>query len=111
MAEEFKHNVEAYITVLRTEKEQAKTLADTRAKKRKMVERLKHYMLQEDMETANVSNIATLTRVPKHRIQALKRDTVEAWAAQVLGEGSLQEVDKLYDSREVKTVEELVVKT
>lgn len=110
MAEEFKHNLEVYIQVLRQEKEQAKVLADLRAHKRKINEQLKQYMLSLNLEEAYVKNTATVNRIPKRRILALKRPTVEAWAKEVMGsERSLQEVSRLYDAREVKTVEELVV--
>lgn len=110
MAEEFKHNLEVYIQVLRQEKEQAKVLADLRAHKRKINEQLKQYMLSLNLEEAYVKNTATVNRIPKRRILALKRPTVEAWAKEVMGsERSLQEVSRLYDAREVKTVEELVI--
>ena len=111
MAEEFKRNVETYISVLREERDQAKALADIRATKRQLNEKLKKYMMAQELDEATVPNTATLSRVPKRRILALKRPAVEAWAKDIFGNGdrSLQEVSRLYDTREVKTVEELLV--
>lgn len=110
--EDFKTNVESYIAILREEKEQSKMLSNIRQQKRRVNDLIKQYMSQREIENAEIPHMATLRRVQKRRFLALKREDVEAWAREVIGGGerSLQEVDKLYDTREVKTSEELVVK-
>lgn len=111
MAAEFKLNVETYIQVLREEKAQAKLLSDIRQQKRKLNDRLKQYMTHMEYDKASVTDMATVRMVQKRRFLGLKRENIESWAREVFGsDRSLQEVDKLYDTREIKTSEELVVK-
>lgn len=109
--EDFKNNVRTYIDVLRNEKRLSKELSDLRGHKRKMKEALADWMARQDLEHLEVNDLASLTRVPRKRVQTLKRQAVEQWAQQVLGgdERGLQEVGKLYDARDVKHVEDLLV--
>lgn len=111
MSEEFKKNVELFISILREEKDRSKELSELRTTKKRVKEEIRQWMLAQELDEATVPNTATLTRVPRKRVQALKRQAVESWARQVLGgdERSLQEVGKLYDSRDVKHIDDLVV--
>lgn len=107
----FKEQVLLYIEVLKEEQGRAKELAELRKHKKRLRDDITKHMRTQDMDDATIPDTATISRTTKRRLQTLKRSSVEAWLAGVLGEEgrATEEVGKLYDARDIVETDELTV--
>lgn len=109
---ELKEAVLAYIDVIKEEKSRAKQLAELRANKKRLREDLSDLLRSTGNDGAVIEGVATVSRTSRRRLQPLKRTAVEEWAAGLLGgaDRGAEEVSRLYDTRDVSTVEDLTVR-
>lgn len=109
--EDIIHQAEVLKQVFGQEKALTEQLSKVRAKRNELKAAISQYLKEQELDEATFPDIATFKLVSHKRFGSLKRKTVEGWAQSIVGEQkkSLQEVKKLYDTRECKFVEDLLI--
>ena len=111
LKEQLKHDTDLLEEVENEEKTRAKEVSQLRSEKRRLNQAIGQHMVALGLDEATVPSGTTISRTERRRVQPLKKTAVQAWACQLLGDKQrgLQEVGRLYDAREVKVTQEIVV--